>query len=305
MDQHRIPGPGLTVSDAHEHDLAVRAAPEPTVSPELAALARGSIRTDPDGPLYDSLAQALALDAPGSVDAGVEWNSPVLHGVSSYELRVALSKNLQINSAGDWAGHLGTTLTGDHAGDLETVLQFRAELVRRDGREVGRAQWVEAMHHWAEASGMDPQAHRAMDEISGAVVAVEDRLRSAGLLAGTETVRTAAGVQAADAITVVRWGAQSGYADRPAIVQGLLAVRDLAGRHFVSWREFAASQLAGRALFTAPEQRDRCVDELLPAVATLLLVPESPWRNLEFPIVTDFTELNAGLWSGDPDDMEP
>ena len=82
--------------------------------------------------------------------------------------------------------------------------------------------------------------------------------------------------------------------------QSLLAARDLAGRHFASWREYAASHVAGAALAGPAEETAARFEQLLPAVATLLLSPESPWRNLEFPIVTDFDAL-LGVGAHDPD----
>ena len=260
------------------------------LSPEVYAAATASIAVDPLGPLYDDHAQALALDAMSAVDAQVAWNSLTMSGMTTYEVRVNLSRN-GIDSTDDWVAHLGDCLDPGMFGDLGFVLDARAEMMRRDGRPVDPAQWGEELHDYLDVTAQNQGAHDAVDAIIASVVEVDDRIAAAGLLPAGTALRSVIGVQCSRVVSSVRWGAQSGYGDRDAVAQGLMAARDLAGANFADWTEFGVSVLAGWVLAEAPEQRRAAWDAGLPALATLLTAPDSPWRNLDFPFTADFTGL--------------
>lgn len=261
------------------------------------AAATSTIIVDPDGPLYDDQAQALALDALSATDGGIAWNSLRNDALSTYEVRVNLSRN-GIDSTSDWVAHLGDCLDRNMFGDLGFVLMVRAELMRRDGRAVSVAHWREELHDYLAAGGQEEAAHDAVDRLCPAVAEVDEWIADAGLLPDGTALRSVAGVQCSRVVTAVRWGAQSGYGDRAAVRQGLLAARDLAGAEFADWAEFGTSTLAGWVLHEEPDKRREAWDAGLPALATLLTAADSPWRNLDFPMTADLSGL-PDEWLGD------
>ncbi|WOC12720.1 DUF1266 domain-containing protein [Gordonia sp. MP11Mi] len=260
------------------------------------AAATSTIVVDPNGPLYDDQAQALALDAMSATEGCIAWNSLVTGDVSTYEVRVNLSRN-GIDSTADWVAHLGDCLEPDMFGDLGFVLSARAEMMRRDGHAISLAHWQGELHELLAAGEQDQSAHDAVDRLCPAVAEVDEWIADAGLLPEGTVLRSLTGVQCSRVVTAVRWGAQSGYGDRAAVRQGLLAARDLAGAEFADWAEIGTSTLAGWTLHEPPERRRAAWDAGLPALATLLTAVDSPWRNLDFPLTADFTGLPD--WFGD------
>lgn len=265
----------------------------------LYAAATARIVVDPDGPLYDDAAQAFALDAMAAIEAGVPWNSTQIPGWSSYDVRVNLSRN-GINSTDDWVRYLGDCLTPGLLGDVELIVDLRDELMRGQGRAIGLDEWLRELHQFLEFDGQDQAAHDSVDRLCPAVSEVDGWIAEAGILPAGTVLRSIAGAQVARVVTVVRWGTESGYGDPPALRQGLLAARDLAGEHFADWAEFGASVLAITALNAPPQDRRAAWDAGLPAIATLLTAAESPWRNLDFPTAA-FSEVPDFLTDEGPD----
>ncbi|GAB17555.1 hypothetical protein GOEFS_035_00870 [Gordonia effusa NBRC 100432] len=249
-----------------------------------------TISVDPNGPLYDELAQSLALDAQSAAIGEVAWNAVAIPGISAYETRIILSRN-GINSASDWVTNLGDTLKPDSLGDIAFVMEARAEMMRRDGHLVSTDHWLDELHRYLTETDQPIAAHDSVDRICPNIVEVDGWIADAGLLPSGTVLRSVTGMQIARAVTVVRWGAQSGYGDRSAVRQGLLAARDLAGKHFADWAEFGTSVLAGLILHTSPADQKSRWDAELPTLTTLLTASDSPWRNLDFPLTHDFTGL--------------
>ncbi|MEJ9080715.1 DUF1266 domain-containing protein [Gordonia malaquae] len=260
-----------------------RHTPLPDVPAVLRAHATSTITVDPTGPLYDDLAQALALGAVVRVDERQPWNSLDVADVSTYSARVFLAEH-GINSADDWTAALGEALNPS-GNDIDSVLGFRADLMRT-GETPTTGRWRAEMHEWLHDTDQTDDAHDAVDRIITAVDDIETMFTSAGLLEPGIKIRSVAGHRLSWAVSVARWGSSSGYGDYQAVRQALLAVRDLAGRHFVDWNEYAASTIAGFAL--EADDHTAAITTYLPPVATLLVAADSPWRNLTFPTDLDF-----------------
>ncbi|MGC4935075.1 DUF1266 domain-containing protein [Gordonia sp. DT30] len=290
MDQRAVPGPAVIDRGM------VRGTANTRYGAGVYAAATSTVVTDPNGPLYDEHAQALALDAMSAVDGGTAWNSLLISGLSTYEARVILSRN-HIDSTADWVAHLGECLEPRVFGDLGFVLGARAEMMRRDGHTIGLDHWLGELHEFLSAGEQDRSAHDAVESLCPAVAEVDEWIAETGLLPEGTALRSLTGMQCARVVTAVRWGEQSGYGDRAAVRQGLLAARDLAGADFADWAEFGTSTLAGWVLHEAPERRRAAWDAGLSALATLLTAVESPWRNLDFPLTADLTGLPD--WFGD------
>lgn len=250
---------------------------------QLRAFASSTIPVHPDGPLYDEVAQALALGAAARVEQGQAWNSLTLDDATPYSARVCLAQQ-GVNSTGDWTSTVGNALNPD-GGDIDLVLGFRTELMR-SGEAVTTGLWRDEMHRWLAADDQTPAAHDAVDRIISTVDEIDGWIADAGLLEPGIKVRDIFGYRISWAVTVARWGAHSGYGDYAAVRQTLLAARDVATRYFIGWNEFAASLITGSAL-TDDDPRAG-FDGVLPHVASLLTALDSPWRILEFPTGADF-----------------
>ncbi|GAB06828.1 DUF1266 domain-containing protein [Gordonia amarae] len=286
-----LPDPAVTGSDyLIDDDLLAGAPPDPA----LAAAAAGTLTVDPRGPLYSAVAQALATDAATAVADGVPWNVIRIPGMSAYEVRVGLSRHLQINSPADWVSYLGTTLDHGGIGDIDTVLRVRAEAARSAGTDLAADEWTGAVRDWLHATNQPDAAYAALDRLAPAIDEVDGWLRETHVLPPGVLLPGIVGHQASYAVTAIRYGAQSGYADHAAVTQGLLAVVDLITGRAASWREYAATVLAGAALTAEPDERRARFAALLPAVATCLTARDSPWRTLRYPLpeltITDFQE---------------
>ncbi|ALG83767.1 hypothetical protein ACH46_03640 [Gordonia phthalatica] len=250
---------------------------------QLRAFASSTIPVHPDGPLYDEVAQALALGAAARVEQGQAWNSLTIDDATPYSARVFLAQQ-GVNSTDDWTSTVGDALNPD-GGDIDLVLGFRAEMMR-SGEVVTTGLWRDEMHRWLAGDDQTPDAHDTVDRIISTVDEIDGWIADVGLLEPGIKVRDIFGYRISWAVTVARWGAYSGYGDYAAVRQTLLAARDVATRYFIGWNEFAASVIVGSALNDDDPRAG--FDGALPHVASLLTALDSPWRNLEFPTGTDF-----------------
>ena len=174
-----LPDPAVTGSDyLIDDDLLAGAPPDPA----LAAAAAGTLTVDPRGPLYSAVAQALATDAATAVADGVPWNVIRIPGMSAYEVRVGLSRHLQINSPADWVSYLGTTLDHGGIGDIDTVLRVRAEAARSAGTDLAADEWTGAGRDWLHATNQPDAAYAALDRLAPAIDEVDGWLRETHVL---------------------------------------------------------------------------------------------------------------------------
>lgn len=251
----------------------------------LAAAAAGELRAQPGGALYGETAQAFALGASIALTRGACWNALDLPDCSVYDARVILSAELGVNNPGDWVGYLSGVLDPASPGDIEAILQVRADLIRACGGDLPAA-WVDGLHDWLHRTEQSDSAHERLAQLAPRITEVDVWLTGAGLQAAGNHVNTVVGYQAAYAVSTICLGAKAGYADHAAVTQSLLAARDLIGTRCASWHEHAVSVVAGATLLANPGEEHRRFESVLSAVATCLIDPESPWRVLRFPCQT-------------------